>query len=195
MTAMKKPVLEKNISRILNPCPTVIVSARHKGKDEMCAVAWCMPADFVPAKVILVLAAGQATTKAVLGAGELVINVPGAELADKVLAVGQSSGKDRDKFRDFKLSRLPSRKVNSPGVKECLANLECRVLEQRTRLGRELRAKYDVILVEVLAARAESKAFTDRWLLENGVKLLHHLGSAGFEISGGLLTATAKSPG
>lgn len=184
---MKRIVPLKDAWKVLNPCPTVLVSAAGKKWPQVCAVAWCMPLDFNPPKALLVLAAGQATADAATAAGELVINVPGADIVDKVLAVGRTSGKERNKFRDFGLRVARSRRVKAPGVADCLANLECRILERKTTLGRALRKKYDTVIVEILECRAESGAFDGRWLLEKNVRLLHHLGSEGFEVSGGIV--------
>jgi flavin reductase (DIM6/NTAB) family NADH-FMN oxidoreductase RutF len=189
----KVTVPAKDRWRLLNPCPTVLVSAigRATGAPadrlHLCAAAWCMPLDFAPHKAILILAARQATTEAVLDSGELVLNVPGAELSRAVLKAGSWTGHKVDKIARLGLTPLPSRVVNAPGVAECLAHLECRVLEHKTAFGRKLRDRFDLIPLEVVDARVNRGLFRKRWLLETGVRLLHHLGSEGFSVTGDLI--------
>lgn len=180
--------------RVLNPCPTVLVTSREKRRNHVAAVAWCMPLDFDPPRAVLVLAEGHATADTALRTGELVINVPPAEMAGTVLACGSSSGRAVDKFKAYGLTPLRSRKVKPPGIAECLASLECKVLDRITTFGRHLRGKYDLVAVEIVSARVDKGSFDRRWLLENGVRLLHHLGSDGFEVSGRLLRAKKTKP-
>ncbi len=194
MTAARIEVPEKFIPRLLNPCPTVLVSAAFppgqegwRARAQFCAAAWCMPLDYKPPKAALVLAAGQATHDAVAATGELVLNVPGADLRDAVMKAGRTTGREIDKWIDLGLTPLPSTVVAAPGIAECLASLECRVLERDTALGRGLAEGYDLYLLGIVAARANPAAFHERWLLDKGVRLLHHLGTDGFEFSGGIL--------
>ncbi|MEK8022382.1 MAG: flavin reductase family protein [Candidatus Hydrogenedentota bacterium] len=188
---MKLAVDSKDLWKLLNPCPTVLITARHEDRNQVCAVAWCMPLDFDPPKAVLVLASGQATTEAARASGELVINVPGAGMAEKVLAAGRTSGRKRDKFRDFDLRTCPSKHVKAPSLLECLANIDCRILEQGTPVGEALRESYDVVLVEMLGGCADERYFQGRWLIENGARLLHHLGEDGFAVSETCLKAGA----
>lgn len=191
---MKIDVAPRLIPRLLNPCPTVLVSAAFpagmeawRARPQVCAAAWCMPLDYKPPKAALVLAAGQATHEAAAATGELVLNVPGAEIRDAVLKAGRTTGREVDKWAAYGLTPLPSTAIAAPGVAECLAHLECRILERETDLGRGLAEGYDLYLLEIVAARASEEAFTDRWLVDRGVRLLHHLGTDGFEVSGGMI--------
>lgn len=179
--------------RLLNPCPTVLITSSGRvkgtpaGRIHLCAAAWCMPLDFSPPKAVIVLASGQATTAAVLAAGELVINIPGSDLAAEVIAAGQTSGFKVDKFAALGFTQLKSRKIKTPGISECLAHLECRVLEQKSSLGKSMRKSYDLIPLEILHARVNPGCFKKRWLFEKGFRLLHHLGSEGFVATGDLI--------
>jgi flavin reductase (DIM6/NTAB) family NADH-FMN oxidoreductase RutF len=173
----------KNVSkafryRLLGAAPVVVVSALENpgARPSACAVAWCVSLDRAPAKALLVMAAEHATTRAVRASGELVINVLGAERKDAVLGIGSTSSKRVDKWKRFGLTPLPSKKVKAPGIAESLAVLECRILEEGTEIGRRLEADYDLVLVEIIAARADARYFKERWLPEKGAALLHHLG-------------------
>jgi len=61
--------------------------------------------------------------------GEFVVNLPPASLFSKVLACGQCSGRDTDKFETIGLTPLPAAEVKPPLIAECIVNIECRVLK------------------------------------------------------------------
>jgi flavin reductase (DIM6/NTAB) family NADH-FMN oxidoreductase RutF len=75
-----------------------------------------------------------------------VIAIPALKLAQKVVEVGNSSGRDTDKFTAFGLTPLPAERVAAPLIKECFANLECRVADTR------LVNQYNLFVLEVLKA-------------------------------------------
>ena len=74
------------------------------------------------------------------------IAVPAVELAEKVMQVGNSSGRDIDKFEAFDLTPVPAERVKPLLIAKCFANLECRVVDTR------LVNKYCLFVLEVLEA-------------------------------------------
>ncbi len=183
----KIPVPRDLVYRLLGPCPVVLVSSLPKGAKartplRVCTVAWCMPLDYDPPKAALVIASGHRTTQASLETGELAISIPGADLVDEVMGVGTTSSVEVDKCRRFGLTPERSRRIKAPGIAEALAILECRILEWKTPLGRKLQEGYDLMLVEILEARAERGAFAKRWRPEKGGSILAHLGGSIFGI-------------
>jgi flavin reductase (DIM6/NTAB) family NADH-FMN oxidoreductase RutF len=50
-------------------------------------------------------------------------------MLDKVIGVGTCSGADTDKFEKFKLTPVKAKHVKAPLIKECLANIECHVID------------------------------------------------------------------
>jgi flavin reductase (DIM6/NTAB) family NADH-FMN oxidoreductase RutF len=61
--------------------------------------------------------------------GECVIAIPTVDLLDRVVGIGTCSGADTDKFARFKLTATPAKRVKAPLIKECLANIECKVVD------------------------------------------------------------------
>ena len=59
---------------------------------------------------------------------ECVLAVPGEKLAQQVLECGLKSGRDMDKMRAYGFSPLPSQTISVPGIAECIANLEGKIL-------------------------------------------------------------------
>ena len=60
---------------------------------------------------------------------ECVLAVPGADLLDVAPGIGTCSGADADKFAKFHLTPGPAHKVRAPLIRECLANVECKVVD------------------------------------------------------------------
>ena len=58
-----------------------------------------------------------------------VMAVPTVDLLDRVVGISSCSGADTDKFAKFKLTAVPGKLVNAPLIKECLANIECKVVD------------------------------------------------------------------
>ena len=55
--------------------------------------------------------------------------MPTVDMLDRVVGIGTCSGADTDKFAEFGLMPLPGKVVKAPLIKECLANIECKVVE------------------------------------------------------------------
>jgi len=110
--------------------------------------------------------------------GECVVAVPPATLAATVVDVGNCSGADVDKFAQFELTPLPARGVGAPLVGECLANIECRVADER------LVDDYNLFVLEAIHA----------WTLPAhvGVPRLHHRGDGTFVVDGELVDLRAR---
>lgn len=60
---------------------------------------------------------------------ECVLAVPTVDLAKTVVKIGDCSGAQVDKFKEFGLTPLPATDVKAPLIAECLACLECRVTD------------------------------------------------------------------
>jgi flavin reductase (DIM6/NTAB) family NADH-FMN oxidoreductase RutF len=60
---------------------------------------------------------------------ECVLAIPTVDLAEKVVGIGDCSGAKVNKFQKFGLTALPATDVKAPLISECLACLECRVID------------------------------------------------------------------
>lgn len=67
-------------------------------------------------------------------ADDFSINIPGKNLVEEVLYCGQKSGREVDKFEDCGFIDVPSKKIRSPVIAECVVSLEC-VKRQRIEAG------------------------------------------------------------
>jgi len=67
--------------------------------------------------------------KALKKTGACVIAIPALDLAKKTVQIGSCSGAETNKFEKFKLTPLKAQNVSAPLIKECYANIECRVVD------------------------------------------------------------------
>jgi flavin reductase (DIM6/NTAB) family NADH-FMN oxidoreductase RutF len=79
---------------------------------------------------------------------ECVISIPPVDMLDKVIGVGTCSGTDTDKFERFMLTPVKGRHVRAPLIKECLANIECKVVD--------IVKKHNIVVLEGLTAYFDS---------------------------------------
>lgn len=101
---------------------------------------------------------------------ECVINLPTVEIAEKVVSVGNTSGREIDKFEAFKLTPQPATSVAAPLIKECYANFECLLVDT------SLINRYSLFVFEVVKAHAKTSP--------KFPQTLHYRGEGLFMISG-----------
>lgn len=132
---------------LIEPGPVVLVTTNDGHKDNVMAISWTMVLDFAAAFAITTGPWNYSYT-ALQESKECVIAIPTVDLIDTVVGVGTCSGSDTDKFSKFNLTRLKAEHVRAPIIKECLANIECRVADILTQ--------YNIVVLEGLAAYFDS---------------------------------------
>jgi flavin reductase (DIM6/NTAB) family NADH-FMN oxidoreductase RutF len=175
---MLKPVKLDIAYRLIGSGPVVLVSSFLGKRPALTPIAWHMPVSDDPPIIALEIWKDHFAHKAILKAGDFVVNIPPSGMADIVRKLGGVSGARVDKFKEFGLKMEKSRKVKSPRLGGAIGILECKL-----RRDPSLLKKYSVILGDVLWAEAEESVFTDRWLPErSGPRTIHHLGGKIFSV-------------
>jgi flavin reductase (DIM6/NTAB) family NADH-FMN oxidoreductase RutF len=143
--------------RLLYPRLVTLVGCcdPESGKPNAIAVAWSVPLSMVPPMVGVSIAPARYSHGLIQRAKEFTINVPPASLARKVSACGTTSGRDTDKFRSFGLTARRGRKVRAPVIEECIAHLECRLVNA-VETG-----DHTLFIGEVLAAYVDEELFRE----------------------------------
>lgn len=166
---MRSLALSK-VYQLLEPGPVVLLTTARKGRTNVMAMSWHMMIEFEPPRIACVVSEGDYSFAALKATGECVIAVPAANLASKVLKIGNCHGDEVDKFKKFKLTPLAARQVRPPLIEECFANLECKVIDS------SMVPKYDLFLLEVV------KAWIDP--AQKHPKTIHHQGYGKFAVDG-----------
>lgn len=113
---------------LIEPGPVLLVTTSDKGKDNIMTITWHMVIDFTP-KIALTTGPWNYSFQALKYTKECVLAVPAIDLAEKAVGIGDCSGAEVDKFTKFALTALPASEVKAPLIAECLACLECRVID------------------------------------------------------------------
>ena len=124
---MKRMQLSKAFT-LIEPGPVILVTTNDGVKNNIMTISWTMVMDFSPVFAITTGPWNYSYT-ALRKTRECVIAIPTVDLIDKVVGVGTCSGADTDKFEKFGLTPLKGKHVKSPLIKECLANIECKVID------------------------------------------------------------------
>ena len=164
--------------QLLEPGPVVLLTTARKGRANVMTMSWHMMVEFEPPMVACVVSSANHSFAALRATGECVIAVPARKLASKVVKVGNSSGRDIDKFAAFGLTPLPAENVAPPLVAECFANLECKVVDRR------MLNRYNMFILEVL------KAWIDP--AQKNPKTIHHHGYGRFVVDGPTIKLKSK---
>lgn len=128
---------------LIEPGPVVLLTTHDGKKDNVMTISWTMVLDFTP---LIAITTGEWNWSftALRKTKECVIAIPTVDLLDQVVGIGTCSGIDTDKFSRFKLTPVPGKFVRAPLIKECLANIECRVVD---RVG-----THNIVVLEGVAA-------------------------------------------
>ena len=144
----KRDLPVEKVRRFLEPGPIVLVSSKWRGATNIMTMGWHMVMGFEPSLIGCYIWDANHSFEMLRRSKECVINIPTEDIAAKVVGIGNSSGRDIDKFEKFRLTAAPSKKVNAPLIAECYANFECRLADS------SLINKYSLFVWEVVKAHA-----------------------------------------
>ena len=155
---------------LIEPGPVILVTTHDGRKDNVMTITWTMVLDFSPVFAIST-GAWNHSYAALRDSGECVLSIPTVDLIDTAVGIGTCSGKDTDKFGKFGLTRVKARHVRAPLIQECLANIECRIVD--------IIERHNIVVLEGVAAyfdraRKEQRmihAVGDGTFITDGVKI------------------------
>ena len=114
----------ERVRQYLEPGPIVLVSSRWGGRNNIMTMGWHMVMEFMPSLLGCLISSGNHSHEMIRKSGECVINLPTTKLTDKVIAIGNSSGAEIDKFEEFDLTAQTAAKVDAPLISECHASFD-----------------------------------------------------------------------
>ena len=143
---MKELSLNKAFT-LLEPGPVTLITTSDLGKPNIMTLSWHIVLEFSGPFGIMT-GPWNYSYQALMKNKECVINIPGIDLIDKVVGVGTTTGSETDKFKTFNLTPTQAASVSCPIIKECMAAIECRVVDHIK--------KYDLIILDPANAWAKS---------------------------------------
>ncbi|AIY90606.1 flavin reductase family protein [Geoglobus acetivorans] len=114
----------------LYPLRTYLVVAGTVEKPNPMTADWVVPLSFNPPLLGVAIGKTRHTRKLIEEQKDFVIAVPTVELLRDVWVAGTVSGAKENKAEKMSATFIPSEKVSAPSIKECQANLECRVVRE-----------------------------------------------------------------
>lgn len=165
-TKRKFPVTE--VRRLLEPGPIVLVSSGWKEETNIFTLGWhaMMGYNLIGCYIW----DENYSHNLIKKSKECCINIPEVHLLDQTIKVGNSTGAEIDKFGEFGFTAQPAKRIKSPLIAECYANLECKVID--TKMVKE----YSFFILQVVEAHV---AISPKY-----PKTFHYRGNGEFMLSG-----------
>ncbi len=157
----------KRAFTLIEPGPVVFITTSDGEQDNIMTISWTMVVDFSP-RFAIATGAWNYSYAALRKQRECVIAIPTVDLIDKVVGVGTCSGVDTDKFKKFGFTPLKGKHLSAPLIKECVANIECRVVD--------VIKKHDIVILEGVAAYFDTSRKEQR--------TIHAIGDGNFVVDG-----------
>ena len=157
-----------DVYQLIEPGPVVLLTTRHKGEANVMTMSWHMMMEFTPPLIACIVSTGDFSFTALRATKECVIAIPTVDLIDPVVGVGTCSGADTDKFARFGLTPAKAKRVRAPLIAECVANIECRVVD--------IVKKHDIVVLEGVAAWVDAT--------RKETRTLHAVGDGTFIVDG-----------
>lgn len=166
------------VRRYLEPGPIVLVSSAWQGRANIMTMGWHTVMEFSPSLVGCVIAAGNHSFEMIRQSRACVINLPTTRLTDAVVGIGNTTGAEIDKFKEFGLTAMAAEQVTAPLVGECHACFECRLHDD------VLVERYNFFIFEVVKAHVAASP--------RHPETLHYTGDGVFVVSGKVISRRAQ---
>lgn len=161
------PLPLQNVFTLFERGPVVLLTTNDGVKDNVMAVSWTMVAGY-SGPLAVTTGAWNHSYAALTATKECVLAIPDVDMLDALVAIGTCSGADTDKFAKYGLSRVRGSVVGAPLLGQCLANVECRVID--------VIDKFNIVMLEPLAVHV-----VDDW---EDARMIHAVGDGTFIVDG-----------
>lgn len=159
--------------RLLNPGPLVLISSKYQGKSNIVTAAWTSPVSHSPPLISVSLSTKKLSHILIGNSKEFTVNIPSIDLLDKVMQCGSESGRNVNKFKQFKLKEVKGKKVSCPSIKECFAFIECKVIDSF------LCGDHYLFIGEIVHCEIEKEFYNECIDIEK-IKFINHFGGPYF---------------
>lgn len=132
----------------------LITCISSQEKPNIIAVSFCMPVSKEPPLIACAIGQKCFSSELIEDTKEFVVNVPTVALKQQVYYCGYNSGRSVDKFKKTGLTPKSARRVKPPIIDECIAHMECELVETHKAgeknlfIGKVIEAYADKDIVE-----------------------------------------------
>lgn len=132
-------------------------------KSDIIAASFCMPVSKEPPLIACAIGTKAYSSELIERTREFIVNVPTKELQATISYCGYHSGRELDKFRETGLTPKAARRLRAPIIEECVAHMECKVVQQFETGDKHL------FIGEVIEAYADERAVRGEKKIEYAV--------------------------
>lgn len=165
---MQEVAVEKALT-FIEPGPVVLVTTAEGAKQNVMTISWTMAIDFAQ-HIVLTAGGWNYSFDALMRTKECCVCIPPASMVKTVVGIGMVSGADTDKFEKFHLHPLPAQQVAAPLLEECIACLECKVVDYVEPYGFVVLQAVRVVINEEVEDRRLLHAVGDGIFFADGEK-------------------------
>ena len=142
---------------MLYPLPAIMVSLTDKaGNSNIITLAWAGTICTNPPMLSVSIRPERYSYDIIKETGEFVVNLTTKELTYATDYCGVKSGRDVDKFKEMKLTKLASEKIKAVAIAESPVNIECKVREIM-ELG-----SHSLFIADVVNVRVDGKLLDEK---------------------------------
>ncbi len=153
------------------PYPVAFIGVKYGEKVNFMSAAWHSPISMKPPLFAVMISKKRLTHTLIKNAREFSASFLPFEKRIYSAFCGRTSGRDRDKVKEFSIELINPVKIFSPLIRGCYAGLECKLFDIREY------GDHDLIVGEVLVIHEESEYFDkDGRLLVEKIKPILYLG-------------------
>ncbi|TVR40458.1 MAG: flavin reductase family protein [Bacteroidia bacterium] len=117
--------------KIMFPCPTTLVVTGSMEKANIVTIAWVSLLTSKPPTLGISVGTRGFSGEEIKANKDFTVNIATVSIMTEADFCGIRSGRDLDKFAETGLTKMPSKVVRSPIIKECPLNLECKLVDWR----------------------------------------------------------------
>jgi flavin reductase (DIM6/NTAB) family NADH-FMN oxidoreductase RutF len=174
MCGDKRPVTQlRDFIPLMQPSRPVLVTSRFaNGRFNVAPFSWCTPVSQDPPMLALALLTTPRRQRSlinILRDGQFVVNLPGPEMAARLVGASYWYPKGVNKLERLGFETAPAQVVDLPLLSECRAHLECRLVQSIVT------GDHTTLIADVAAASYDPAAFGSGMLLDldRAAPLLH----------------------
>ncbi|MFO7924145.1 MAG: flavin reductase family protein [Bacteroidales bacterium] len=117
--------------KLMFPCPTGLVVTGTMEKANIVTIAWISLLTSSPPTIGVSVGTRGFSGNEIKKNGEFTVNIASVDIMVEADFCGITSGSEVDKFAETGLTKMNSKVVKPPIIKECPLNLECVLTESR----------------------------------------------------------------
>ena len=158
---------------LMQPSRPVLVTSRFaNGRFNVAPFSWCTPVSQDPPMLALALLTTPRRQRSlinILRDGQFVVNMPGPDLASRLVASSYWYPKGVNKLEQLGFETSPAQTMELPLLSECRAHMECRLVQSIVT------GDHTTLIADVVAASYDPAAYGHGMLLDldHAAPLLH----------------------